>query len=408
MKRLMWVLMFAAACTTASAEGDAYVFRAALFPWIPDAAGDGFAAMRQRIEAEFEAIYADIDLDLRFFFGDEGYYQLDSLQKWLTNDPANAAGGYHVVEVDAVLLGLLVNMNLVQPWDSLPRRDDDWIPLGLDAIQVNGQRYGVPHWLCGYYIISRDSAVLEAETIEELAQALDAAPQALDLAGRLAGGWELPTLYLDAWSDTHGPDSIQSAVSTALDSASVHALKTVAEHCDDAGTSLCLDGELFDDFPDSAAIYFADGVADATWGYSERLNIILNRAVGDTSVGLASAPFGAGNFPLGFTDAYVKRPDCDSMCQFAAYAFAQYMTEPGTFEWMVMAEDAGSTAVPRYLIPGTASAFETDSLIANRYYIQIFAATYFAAPMPNVGIPAVHDSMQTELDRLLTRQRRRD
>ena len=76
MKRLIWVLMFAAACTTASAEGDAYVFRAALFPWIPDAAGDGFAAMRQRIEAEFEAIYADIDLDLRFFFGDEGYYQL--------------------------------------------------------------------------------------------------------------------------------------------------------------------------------------------------------------------------------------------------------------------------------------------------------------------------------------------
>jgi thiamine pyridinylase len=176
-------------CKPGAQQEPRQVLSVALFPFIPDAASDSFAAMRQRIERVFETENPSIDLRVRFFRGDWGYYVLDTLASWLSNPPE--AGGYPLVEVDAILLGELVQRGLVGAWDALPR-GGDWHPAALQSIQVGGRRYGVPHWLCGHYVFSRDPAVLKSL-------------RALTAECRV--GTEIPCLSGGAFHDDEHPDS---------------------------------------------------------------------------------------------------------------------------------------------------------------------------------------------------------
>jgi thiamine pyridinylase len=318
-------LLLGMASCKADRDASRQVLRVALFPFIPDAAEDSFLAMAQRIEREFETAHPEVDLDLRFFEGDWGYYYVDTLANWLTADPEE--DGYHVVEIDAILLGELVQRRLIATWDSLPR-PSDWHALALAATQFEGSRYGIPHWLCGHFIFSRNASVIEAQTVTQLVQALNAdGADELDLTGRLAGSWNLPSLYLDAWSDTYGPMDVATAVSLEFDSTTIQSLRAIAHECETSDGNPCLAGGAFDndDHPDSSVAVFANGNADATFGYSERLHTILKLSSHDSTVQLASAPLGAGNAPIAFADAYVRRADCEAACARAAYAFGAYM-----------------------------------------------------------------------------------
>ncbi|BAY46336.1 thiaminase-1 [Scytonema sp. HK-05] len=368
------------------------ILRVALYPYIPDAANDKYRELLQRIETEFEGKNPDIDLVLKPI-KDDGFYELDTLKTWLTESPSN--NGYHLVEIDTLLLGDLVELNLIQAWNA-PSTQSDWHPAGKRGVTLNNQVYGIPHWLCGNFIFSRDKSVVKAKSITELLPALDQVnPKTPNVAGNLTG-WDLPTLYLDAWADTYGLDEIASAISTSNpDKVVMQSFNKFSKECVTNGKNPCLDGTYND--ANLSAKNFADGKVDTFFGYSERLNFILKEGVNTKDVKISSIPLGQRKNPILFVDAFVLRNDCNKACQEAAAKFVAYMNAPQTHEWILMSQDAGNQAIPRYLIPATLSAFQTPEVRQNSYYRVIESETKKGLPYPNSGFTKIREEMEKNI-----------
>ena len=367
-------------------------FRVALFPYIPDTLGDNYLAMLTRIEREFEAQNPTIDLVLKPLDKNDDFYDLETLTKWLTTAPA--AGGYDMVEVDTVVLGELIAANLVAPW-SAPLGVSDWHPAGRDGVSIGGNIYGVPHWLCGHFIFSRDKRVAKAKTVEKLIVALDKAdPGVPNLAGNLLGSWNMPALYLDAWVDTHGAGGVSSAITPTLDARVMRGFKQFSKQCETGGKNPCIDGEFDDDENEKAAQLFVIGKSDSFLGYSERLNYMVRQGADARKIRLSSAPLGEGKRPILFVDAFVVRRSCDAACQQIASRFTSYMNAPATQEWVLMGRDKGTVAVPRYLIPATLSAFRAPSVRRDAHFKRLAAEIKGGAPYPASGLPATRKQMR--------------
>lgn len=365
-------------------------FRVALFPYLPDTLGDKFLSMLARVEREFEAQNQSIDLVLRPPDPNDDFYDSATLSKWLTADPAG--GGYDVVEVDTVVLGELIDANLLTPWETPPGASD-WHPAGRAGVSVNGRIYGVPHWLCGHFIFARDKRVSKAKTVTELLAALDKAdPQAPNLTADMLGSWNLPALYLDAWADTHGTGGVGSAITPTLDAAVMRRFKQFSKQCETGGKNPCID-VTFDD-NDLSAQQFALGKSDAFLGYSERLSYMLRQGAEAKKIRISSAPLGEGKRPLLFVDAFAIRRGCDAACQQAASRFAAYMNAPATQEWILMSRDKGTSVVPRYLLPATRSAFRTRSVRRNAHFKRLAEEIKDGAPYPAHGLPAARKKMR--------------
>jgi thiamine pyridinylase len=360
------------------------ILHVALYPYIPDAASDGYRGLLARIESEFETQHPDVDVRLASLDPNSGaFYAFDSLRTMLTAAPG--AGGFHLVEVDAALLGELVDSQLVRPWGAAPA-SADWHPAATKAVSMHGRVYGIPHWLCSYFVFARDAAIVEAPTAERLVVALrNATPGTPGLAARFAGDWDLTALYLDAWVDTYGARSMDAALPPA-DPTVIRSLRAVARECRAGGSNPCLQGGLYGGSAETAALAFADAQVDAFLGFSEHLHVVLRHTGPDRAIRLSLAPLGKGKRPIVFVDALVMRRECDPGCEAAAGAFAAYLNRPETQEWIVMAQDAGAGTVPRYLMPATLSAYERPLLRADPYYPEIYSATREAIPYPNRGM----------------------
>ena len=387
--------------TVLSGCRDSTVLHVALYPYIPDAASDGYRGLLARIESEFETQHPEVDVRLAPPDPTSGaFYDFDSLRMMLTAEPG--AGGFDLVEVDAALLGELIDSQLVRAWTTPPGRSD-WHPAALQAVTIQGQSYGVPHWLCSHFMFSRERAMVEAVSAEQLATALrNATPSTPGMAGKFAGNWDLTALYLDAWVDTYGGGSLDSVLPPA-DSSVIRSLRAVVRECRTGTSNPCLAGGRFGASAEAAAEAFADGHVDAFIGFSEHLHAMLRRAGRDSSIKLSLAPLGAGKRPIVFVDALVLRRGCDAVCEAAAGAFAAYLNQPETQEWITMAQDGGPRAIPRYLMPATLSAYQQPSLKADRYYPEIFSASRKAIPYPIRGLVWNWTEARLRLDSLLAR-----
>ncbi|QSJ18996.1 hypothetical protein JYQ62_09780 [Nostoc sp. UHCC 0702] len=142
---------------------------------------------------------------------------------------------------------------------------------------------------------------------------------------------------------------------------------------------------------------FADGKVDAFFGYSERLNFILKQGTSTRDVKIASAPIGEGKHPILFVDAFVLRQDCEKACQKAAAQFVKYINAPQTHEWILMSQDAGKKAIPRYLLPATLSAFETPKVKLDPYYKILKSETKNGLSYPSSGFPEIRGQMRDNI-----------
>jgi thiamine pyridinylase len=282
------------------------------------------------------------------------------------------------VEIDAMILGALVQRGAIVPFQVANRQ---FLPFAAEAVTWGGTRYGVPHWTCGYFVISENAEVRNARTVDELVRVLAAQNTSRpDLLGDLDGSWDAVMVYLDAYRDTYPDSSLMEALEREVDTAVVASLRTVGSGCSSAAGSLC--------GTDSVPL-FARGQVDALVGYSERLNRIFSdpqRTVG--KLHLASAPLGRGDRPMLFTDALVMSPQCASQaCRRATQLFAEYYTSDRVFEVLMMSRDVGGPAPPRYLLPSTSTAFQTPTVAADSLYQQLWAEIVDARPFPNYGVP---------------------
>ncbi|MFP2933397.1 hypothetical protein ACLESO_51270 [Pyxidicoccus sp. 3LG] len=393
----------AQALAEAPASNARVTLRVPVYPYIPDAAGDQFASMLSRIEREFEQRHPDVDLVLNPSCFQDDFYEPSMIARSLKGEGECA---YDVIETDTVILGELVASGAVRPWSRLPE-NVFWHPAGITSSIHEGQLYGVPHWLCGHFIISRDENVRRARTVSDLLQALeDRQTPEPDIAADLLGSWNLPALYLDAWADTNGARHIESAVTTArYDANALDGLRRVTQACESNGANPCVDGTYSDAY-DLAATLFAQGQVDATMGYSERLHVILkNLPAGQSAsdVKLSSAPLGEGDRPILFTDSYFLSVRCTGACEQAARRFVEYMSRPSTFEWILMSEDApAGTRVPRYLVPATLDAYAMPKVRQDPFYPVIGLEVLTGMAFPNEGLFDIRGQMRDDILEAIT------
>lgn len=363
--------------------------KVALFPYIPDSAQDKYQALLARIEKEFEGQNPGIDLILKPLNPDEeGFYNIETLKQWLSN--STSKDGYHIVEVDTLVLGDLVKAKVAKNWNN-PQNVKDWYPTGLNAVTIDKNIYGIPHLLCGNFIFSRNEEVAKTKSVDKLLAIFKSlTPDIPNVAGDLTGSWNLPALYLDSWADTYSAKQINSALSPKLDKVVIKDLKQFAQNCQVGNVNPC-----FEQYSDATvgAQAFVNNKVDVFFGYSEKLNYIFNKGI-NPEVKIASLPLGKGSNPLLFVDALVLRQDCDNICQNAANKFAAYLNSPQTQEWILSSKDAGENAVPRYLMPATYSAFKTKSLVKDPYYKTLEQVATNALPYPNSGFPEIRQQLK--------------
>jgi thiamine pyridinylase len=270
--------------------------RVALFPYIPDSAGDSFYTLTRRIRNEFEKMHPGVRLDIRPPSTSDDFYDIDQLAKWLTDKPSE--GGYHIVEVDAVILRELIAKKVLKVWPKALTRSN-FHPAAITAVTFPEGAMGMPHWLCGHFLFSRNRTVAAATSISQLVSALERLGTPMsNLAADLLGSFNLPSIYLDAWADNRGPDSVADGLSPELDGKVISGLRAFAKQCSIGGSNPCLDGTFDDNL--GPVIEFADKRADSVFGYSERLHFIRKRMrqLGSTeSIYLRARLWGTGVRP---------------------------------------------------------------------------------------------------------------
>lgn len=370
--------------TVSSSERNGrFQLRVSLYPWIPEP--DSFIAF---IEQDFEAKHPDIDLVVRplvaSYEGEPGFvadlaYESDKTAAALTD--RNNPDFQDLIEIDTLTLGKLAEQRSLAPFPV----DGAFLAPAIEAVTWGGQRLGVPHWTCGYFVISEEPAIRRARNVDELVATLrNEGTDRVDLAGALGGSWDAVTVYLDAFRDTYPHGNLQRALlRPELDPEVDSQLRRLSPACTQDGANFC---------GDDAADLFATGGADALIGFSERLNPILAhpaKAVGTLHV--ASATLGRGDAPTAFVDALVMSPRCASeRCRRAARSFAEYYVSDEVFESSLMGFDTAS-GVPRYLLPSTSSAFEFGQVGQDRLFSELKHEFRNARAFPNSGVPDARD-----------------
>jgi thiamine pyridinylase len=358
-----------------------------LFPYLPHGS-NGFQQLTARIKQEFAKANPGVELQLTLDDNDSNnFYSLENYKKWLQED-------YDVVEPDTLFLTALVNAGLIDAW---PDPDiANWPRPDKSAARVRGKTYAMPHWLCGYFIFTRNHTVAAAKDGDSLVAALAAADAALTkITGNFKSTWDSPCLYLDCWEETYAPKDPSIAVSTNLDSEVIRELRQFAKQGESNGRNPCLDGTYKDN--KKAAIQFANRQTEATFGFSETLFYILSNAPNDGSVTIHSLNLGKAEHPLLFMDGFVLRRGLTEPQRRAALRFVEYMEDPATYRWIIMGEDIAENRVPRYLIPAMNTAFQVEPIKSNSYYKVIFDTVQEAEPFPNDKVPELHNDMSTEI-----------
>jgi thiamine pyridinylase len=388
--------------------GEKILLRVPMYPYIPDSAEDQFQALTARLEADFEAIHPDIDLVINPSCSkDTDFYEPEGIARSLKGE---GDCPFDVIETDTAILGELVATGALRPW---PRMPDgiNFHPSGLMASTLSSPAalYGVPHWLCNHFIMSRSESVRQAQTATALVQALAAlgTPEP-DTAVDMLGSWNLPSLYLDGWADRFGGESLRTAVTTAsYDPGVVDSMHRFVRTCAADGKNPCIDGTYsLDENFDLPAQLFAQGKVDSTLGYSERLHTIIKSLPAGASasdIKLSSAPLGDGNTPILFTDSYLLSARCTGDCEKAALAFTAYMSQPSTFEWILMSEDAPEAGrVPRYLLPAVLDVHDAPKIRADPFYPVLDTLTRNGVPFPNGGLRNIRKQMEADLKAMLS------
>ena len=364
--------------------------KVALFPYIPDSLGDGQEALRTRIVTEFESQHPDIELELRPLDPQEDFYSIDQLSALLSEQ------GYDVIETDAVFLGKLAQLKLIDGWDSLPNVND-WHPAALAAAHVDGQAYGVPHWMCSYFLFSRDEREEGLSSLDELVDYYHglASPVPL-LAGNLNSSWDLSMMYLTGFSNEHHGAPMDTALDQPLVSDVVDNLRRFGELCDQSGGNPCSDGTYKNN--SLAAQRFGRREVYSLFGFFETLHDVRVQNPSDESIAVTAIPFGEEKRPGLFVDVLVRNAACQDRCAAAAGMFADYLTSLDTYAWIELSQDNSTAAIPRYIVPARDQAYTAPGVATDPFFAMVRQQVANGVAYPNRNdLPDWEETVAPEL-----------
>lgn len=374
-----------------AAQNQRTVLRVIPYPDIP---GD-FDTMLAIVEAGFEAQHPDIDLELvRADVSD--VYDLGYLAKVLTADTGR--DGVHIVESDTIMMGDLALAGILRPQTFSMA---DWHPLIVQATTVNGVRYGVPHWLCGNFLITRDAQLAGSQGVEDMYRRIrEIKPQGPWLAGNYAGNSYLVLYYTQAWGENRpGTYDLQPAITGPIDNGAVGTLSVATALCGENGANPCVDGTYYNDF---SPIFerTVRGEYAALQGFSESMWYMAQYGAIPEQWYVAPLPVGKVNRNVLLGDAYIARKDMDAATATAAEKFYAFMMQDATYRDIIFSGGSrGGVPVPRYLAPARLGIFDLPELRADTYYRRIFAAmtTPGGTNYPNLYVPENRDRIYEQV-----------
>lgn len=370
------------------------ILKVAPFAYLPDSVGDNFRSLNTFIKNKFQEAYPSIQLVLEPMNTSNDVYNLQFLTKWLASD----GSGQDVVEVDAVLLGDLVNAGLIVPQFPTPDNHSDWHPSAATAVQFNQAVYGYPHLMCGYFLFTRNSSVAAVNTIDQLTNVLgNRSTDNYRLVGNMKSDWDLPALWMNSYQSSTSPpyNSVAFALH-AFRNDSFDNIGKLAKLCNRTNSeNHCIDGRFAENY-DEPALLFARKQSAAAFGYSERLFLIQNNTTPDDFATVKVIPLPTGsllNQFVSFTDAYVFRRNMSTDVLNAARLFVEFMAKPEMQAAVVASGDSPrSDTIPRYLLPISKMAYNQPLLTRNSLYQNVFR-NLNGLPYPTVGFYNMHEQL---------------
>jgi hypothetical protein len=306
------------------------------YPYIPDLGHDGFTHLKDFLENRF---HADTNRRINVLF-DILTYATDTYTPPLVIDALGPSGGYDMQEIDAIILGELLDANAIK---KIPNAVDfdGFAPNVLRMVtDQDGDRWGHPSYTCTNVLFSYDQSVTGNHNISAFLNWMrdHRAPGQLGWTGDLSQGLSIRLQYLDGWRDSHPDDAwYPTGYTDTLSGIDQHITDTMVElrdSCADttAHTNHCTDQGYYFDFD----LWFGDfnsGKSLTLQGFPEYTSEIIEAANVDPYnptrlPTVASATMGEGNRPFLFVDAWViSRTNCDGDCMSTAKIFLNWQRE---------------------------------------------------------------------------------
>ena len=375
--------------------------RVAIFPWIPDLADDKLQSLKRWIETTFEAENPEIDLKVLTPAFD--VYDINDLKKHLIGDPSAP----HVVEVDTVLLGEIVDEGLIaeiNPQAYGLNNSGAYLPFTLQAVQYSGNYYAVPTFTCGNFLmginvgdVSQTCLIQNGvrnysdlnNVLNECKQSLLISPRTMTLTGNFKGSWQLPNTYIDAYIDHHGENTVYDAISSDIESQVdvIADMKSFIEYCQVQDDNKCFNGA----FKNAASMIttIIDNRKTITgYSYSEYIGAYLQHAMNyriDVDVyDITAPPLGPGNNFLMYTDALVINKALQTATTLQDInVFMNFYSRLDTRLSIAFGNDLPNPHPPRYLMQARMDFYTSPQITNNFIYSKLYATLQYAVAAPN-------------------------
>lgn len=373
------------------------VLNVALYPDIPSHPNGNFDALLDHVVNAFQAAYPEVLLNAVVVDNDTKIYKFNLLPQQLN------ATGYDVLELDTLFMSYLVSSDLITP---AKISGDAPLPVALAASTVNGVLYGVPSWLCMDFIFSYSSSLNTVHTLDDLIAFLKSNPGGRPaLLADYNGSWRMPSIYINAYIQTYGYQSLSKAFVMPPDPVVVDHLKSLMLTCDSGSANSCVDKTNHNSSDGTIERVFANGNADAEIGFSEQsFYILLNQSVSKNLI-VVPATWGASPQPLLYSDSFVtNKSSCSSdTCQNDSAAFTSMMTGLEMKKYIAFSQDLTPDMPPRHLLVATASFWNDDDVKNDPIYQQVAPIVRNAQPFPNSFLPDLQSEMDTRICGQLTK-----
>ena len=325
--------------------------RVLIYPFIPDLNNDGLKSLRDFIKKEFEDGHPDITLHVDGDPSVHDPYSTDNLKTYL------GTTGYDVVEVDTILLGEMVKLNLVEP--HIPLDDSSFLRFAVDAVRYKGLVYGIPTLVCANFL-----AAMTSENGKD---------DAVNLIGSFRGSWTLPGHYLNAYINIYGASSMDDGV---LSNPPEHSdvLNSILHFSDtcvrEDGSNPCTNKT----YKDNTNAQINDVIKSKSSNFLAYSEVIGQSLFTDPSLKVTSVkvpPFGdAGYLPM-YTDALVANRNTYKAKKNAIQTFMAFYTSEDFRYKYAFCGDMEIQCI-RYVLPACSAFYKNTLVQRNSFYTQLY------------------------------------
>jgi len=301
------------------------------YPYIPDLNNDKLRGLADYLQDKFlvdTGRRIEILYDLSQFNTDT--YTPPDVQTALTT------GGYDMQEIDTIILGFLIDNNVISP---MPSSVDfsDYTPQILNMVSdLNSVKWGAPSYTCTNIYFSYDASITGNHNGADFINWMQRtrAPGQMGWTGDLSSEPDLRLEYQDGWRDSHptGPwyPTGYSGSMSDIDMGVVNNIIALRDSClDNMNTNRCTNGHYYL-HPEQWYQDFVTNQSLVLQGFPEYTSEILAQANHDVLNPtrlhtVSSALVGNGDEPFLFTDAWViSKSNCDTDCQSTAQIFLSW------------------------------------------------------------------------------------